>query len=88
MADPTEMKKGGFGAFAAMHRERYAARAAAARGGPSAEPGREPAAAPVVGPADVPAGERGAEPGVPPRIRADKTTVRPPGAGGTVPRGR
>ena len=30
MADPTEMKKGGFGAFAAMHRERHAARPAPA----------------------------------------------------------
>lgn len=80
-----ELKKGGFRAFAVVHRARCAARAAAAAAaarGPgaqsSAEPGGEPDAASVVGPAGVAGGERAAEPRVPRRVRADKTTVLPP----------
>lgn len=42
MLDPDEMKKGGFGAFAAKERERKAARDAAAPGGDDARPSTQP----------------------------------------------
>ena len=85
MADPKEMRKGGFGAFAAIHRERREARPAAARQAreqPSAEPAAGPAERALSESRPAAASER------PRRVRADKTTVLPPDAGGTGPRHR
>ena len=67
MVDPTEQQKGGFGAAAALRRERVASREAA----------EQTAAATAALPL-VDGGEGEAEE---PTVRADKTTTRPGRAG-------
>ena len=76
MLDPQEMKKGGFGAAAAMAWERQAARDAANQQGKSAASNPEPAE-----------GAEGAA-NDPRAHRAEKTTKRPPSAAGAGSKGQ